>query len=230
MQYMGGKTQTASRIARLINDQLQPGQTYLEPFCGSCAVTVNVSAKTRIVGDASLDLVLMWSALQQGWQPPMSVSRSKYEELKSASPSALRAFVGFQCSVMGGWFRGWSYNSTRPPVVHARRRRLLATRFRLADVIFCCADYRSWRPRNAVVYCDPPYLDTSNLRTGASFDHRVFWNQVREWSLDNTVYVSEYKAPDDFEEVLKMTRRASRYGLDNRSVVKTEKVFVYRVN
>ena len=53
-------------------------------------------------------------------------------------------------------------------------------------------------PNNSIIYCDPPYKDTtkySNL-----FNHDEFWEWCRQKSKEgHSVYISEYNAPDDFE-------------------------------
>ena len=52
--------------------------------------------------------------------------------------------------------------------------------------------------KNALIYCDPPYAGTTKYRFG-SFDSNSFWQWCRDMSKKgNTVIVSEYNAPDDF--------------------------------
>lgn len=81
------------------------------------------------------------------------------------------------------------------------------------------------KPCNALIYCDPPYVDTTKYSTG-KFNTNHFWETVREWSQNNIVFVSEYKAPDDFTAVwqkeIKLAVR-SKDGCEPR----TEKLFCY---
>lgn len=49
-----------------------------------------------------------------------------------------------------------------------------------------------------LVYCDPPYINTTQYGAFNGFDHEAFWDKMREWTLSNTVVVSEYEAPEDF--------------------------------
>lgn len=42
MQYLGGKFRLASHIANFLESQRQPSQTFFEPFCGGCNITVSV--------------------------------------------------------------------------------------------------------------------------------------------------------------------------------------------
>jgi hypothetical protein len=94
------------------------------------------------------------------------------------------------------------------------------------DVTFRFGDYREHDPINMLVYCDPPYADTTSYGAFDSFDSDEFWQTVREWSKLNTVVVSEYKAPDDFICVAEFN---SRMGLttDNNRPVRTEKLFIH---
>ena len=53
-------------------------------------------------------------------------------------------------------------------------------------------------PDNSIIYCDPPYQGTYGYKN--KIEHAVFWQWVRTKSKEgNTVFVSEYNAPDDFE-------------------------------
>lgn len=73
-------------------------------------------------------------------------------------------------------------------------------------------DYKNIQiPKNAVVYCDPPYQDTAEYAEGA-FNHEEFWEYVRELSKTNKVFISEYHAPDDFTAVLKFAQKSTLQG------------------
>lgn len=52
-------------------------------------------------------------------------------------------------------------------------------------------------PENSVVYCDPPYKNTTKYYFNKEpFDHEFFWNWAR--ACPHLVFVSEYEAPPDF--------------------------------
>jgi site-specific DNA-adenine methylase len=53
---------------------------------------------------------------------------------------------------------------------------------------------------NSVLYCDPPYAGTHQYYE--KFNHDEFWDWVR--NNPNPVFVSEYKAPEDIQVVLRM--------------------------
>ena len=55
---------------------------------------------------------------------------------------------------------------------------------------------------NALIYCDPPYSNTTRYNKVLPFDTNAFWIKVREWSIaGHTVVVSERTAPNDFRSI-----------------------------
>lgn len=64
-----------------------------------------------------------------------------------------------------------------------------------APIVVSTDDYRNYVYQDGdVVYCDPPYAGTNGY--GREFDHEAFWQWCR--TRDFPVYVSEYRAPEDF--------------------------------
>ena len=64
-----------------------------------------------------------------------------------------------------------------------------------APIVVSTDDYRNYVYQDGdVVYCDPPYEGTYGY--GREFDHEAFWQWCR--TRDFPVYVSEYRAPEDF--------------------------------
>ena len=74
---------------------------------------------------------------------------------------------------------------------------------------------------NSVIYCDPPYAGTAKYKEGA-FNHEAFWEWCREQS--NPVFVSEYKAPDDFKVVAEFKHKSTLSATNNAKVT-IEKLF-----
>jgi site-specific DNA-adenine methylase len=73
----------------------------------------------------------------------------------------------------------------------------------------------------SAIYCDPPYAGTAKYKEGA-FNHEAFWEWCREQS--NPVFVSEYKAPDDFKVVAEFNHRSTLSATNNAKVT-IEKIF-----
>lgn len=66
-------------------------------------------------------------------------------------------------------------------------------------------------PKDAIVYCDPPYRDTAEYKEGG-FNHDKFWKWARDISKTNKIYISEYKAPDDFVVIRSWPQKSTLQG------------------
>jgi len=66
-------------------------------------------------------------------------------------------------------------------------------------------------PKDAIIYCDPPYAGTAEYKEG-SFNHKEFFEWIREISKTNKVYISEYTAPSDFNSILSFEQKSTLQG------------------
>ena len=94
--------------------------------------------------------------------------------------------------------------------------------FNKTDIVL--KDYTEYRPKGALVYCDPPYAGTTRY-SKSSFDNLKFWGIIRKWSVDNWVFISEYNAPDNFRCVISYYKHCGM--AHNRRDIRTEKVFIH---
>lgn len=202
MQYLGGKSAIASKLADFIKQRHPEAKRVIEPFCGGGAMTVALAQRFETVeaSDVHPDLILMWQALKEGWQPPGQLTEREYMELKTAAPSALRGFAGFGCSYGGKWFGGFARSVGRSHVDESKRG-MLHDAALMQNVNFQNRDFSTSSVQAGdVVYCDPPYVETTKY--ASNFSSYKFWFTVRNWTkLGAHVYVSEYRAPMDFERV-----------------------------
>lgn len=227
MRYFGGKARIGKELAEFIN-QLHPDLgLYVEPFGGGCSVAEHIKAKKRVVADRHPDLILMWQALQGGWLPPTSVSEDEYKLAKDAESSALRGFIGFGCSNSGKWFGGYARDSTGRNYAQNAHNGVLKKIGNMQDVEFRNLDYRDVPAESAVVYCDPPYSGTTGFSVG-KFNTVAFWEWVRLMSKTNTVYISEYSAPDDFETVWEKSVKTDMKDSHKEKIPRVEKLFKIR--
>lgn len=230
MQYMGGKHRQASRIVPILRDLARGKVRYLEPFLGGAAIAermAGVCSKIELA-DAHADLVLMWQAILDGWNPPTQVTRDEYAALRTAEPSALRGFAGFGCSFGGKWFGGYASNARGDDFCGAARRGVLrkAARLREADAVVFRADYRELVPgAGDLVYCDPPYSSVTGYAAIEPFDSDAFWATMKTWAGNGaTVVVSEYTAPQGVVQLWSGEATVSLRKDDNRRPA-TEKLF-----
>lgn len=207
MQYLGGKSRIAKSIAEVMLAKRDPEQhmTYLEPFVGGGAVFTRMAPHfdRSIAADTHEDLILMWQAVKEGRVPPDTLTEVEYQELRHAEPSARRAFAGFGCSFSGKWFGGYARPSSYGQDYIGGSSRVVrrqAPPFRDAEILR--ADYREFSPgSDTLVYCDPPYANTTGYSTG-DFDSAEFWQTMQEWHNNGAlVFVSEYQAPPPWSPI-----------------------------
>lgn len=229
MRYLGGKYYVAKHIAKYLNGH--PGSIYLEPFMGSCWVTVRVHYLHRIVGDLHDELVTLYHKVtHEGWIPPF-VSKETYDDIRANKtngkyPPELVAFAGFGCAFGGSYFRKYA-GEIYPP---RSKRSLLKKAKQLQDVRFFTSDYRHLNPTGCVIYCDPPYdgkysYRITGIRGNGSFDNGEFWDIMDQWSEKNLVFVSELESPDSWECVMEVPVKASLRTKEGCST-RIEKLFV----
>lgn len=221
MQYQGGKWAASRWIAQYLTQQGRGATSYLEPFVGGASVAARVvpQMEKAILADARLDLILCWSSITKGWEPPHEVSESRYTELRNAEPSALRGFVGHCCSFGGRWFNGYARNNNGRSYAAAGKRSCLRKAVTLKPAAWACADYRTWAPRDGwLVYADPPYRGVRDHRL--PFHHDTFWDTMREWrAAGAVVVVSEYSAPSDWYCLDRLVTPATMGGAGTRKQI-----------
>lgn len=229
MQYLGGKSKIRFQLANLISERLN-GRNYFEPFTGGGWVLQEVVAKKRFASDYNKALIAMYQELQRWWMPPDFISEEEYQKLKEKQDheDPLTAFVGFGCSFAGKWFGGYARSKGKDCYASTTKRSLLKQLPKILDVKFNSASYDTYSPKGVLVYCDPPYANTTGYTGTGRFDNNRFWDVMREWSKDNTVLISEYSAPEDFQCVLEV---GSQMGMtkNGERPVANEKVFTFKI-
>jgi len=188
----------------------------------------------RIASDISLDLMLFYEALQNGWVPPEHMSEDEYKQLKHVKPSAIRGFGGYFCSFGGKWLGGYAREKGRDFCQEAYKDSLRLAK-QIQGVQFHCCDYEQLLMTDlkvfedigtkCLIYIDPPYRNTTKYRL--TFNHDHFWEVVRKFSIIHDIYVSEYKAPKDFECVWSIVRKTELNTKHGKSV-RVERLFKFK--
>lgn len=230
MQYLGGKSKIRFAVAGLVHAHLR-GRNYFEPFVGGGWVLQEVVADKRFASDFNKALITMYQELQSGWTPPEFLSEDDYQLLKKKQDplDPMTAFAGFGCSFAGKWFGGYARSAGKDCYAGTTARSLLKQLPKIKDVKFNSACYSDYSPKNMLVYCDPPYANTTGYTGTGRFDNDQFWEVVRGWSKHNTVLVSEYTAPEDFKCILEVGSQMGMTKGGSRSVA-IEKVFVHEAS
>ena len=208
MKYMGSKSRFAKAIyAKICELSPRNGRAWVEPFAGGMNMICEVPQEEgpRYANDCNQYLIAMFKAMANGWIPPQTITREFYDKCRNnldEEPHVI-GYVGFNCSYSGKWFGGYAGEVTTA-IGTVRNYQEEAFRHmqkqiaKLKEVWYCSASYDEIEiPENSIIYCDPPYEGTTKYKD--DFNHEKFWNWVRDISKCHDVFVSEYKAPEDFE-------------------------------
>jgi len=234
MKYVGSKAKHAKEILSIVLKDRKPNQIYVEPFVGGFNIIDKVIGP-RIANDSNIFLIALFRAVQNGWMPPDFVSEEEYREIKNNQTKydpAMVGFVGFACSYAAKWFGGYargknSKGEWRNYALESKKF-LLKQVPAIKDVIIKYGSYLDLIiPDNSIVYCDPPYFGTTGYKDKINYE--IFWDWVREISKKNTVYISEYNAPDDFICVWQKEITNSLDNIaENRNKIGIEKLFTLK--
>lgn len=227
---MGSKNRIAKELLAIILKD-RGNRPYCEPFAGGMNMIQHVpQGSGRFANDNNRFLIAFWMAFISGWRPP-EMTKELYQKCKSGDCSEeLRGWAGFNCSYSGKWFGGYAgkvqtkgglRDYIAEALVNCERQAL-----NLKGVSFCSSEYDNISiPEDSIVYCDPPYSETTGYHS--TFEHEKFWQWVREISKSHSVFVSEYKAPEDFlcvwEKSVKSSLSAN--GKSGSSIASVEKLF-----
>lgn len=201
MKYMGSKARFAKDILPIILANRGPDQWYVEPFVGGGNIIDKVPGK-RLGNDINCYVIDLLEELSTGWIPPY-LTRAEYNDIRDYPHVALPKIVGWAgigCSYSGKWFGGYAGKvktkvGTIRDYIQEAINNAIAQSPGLAGTEFKCGPYYDFTiPPNSIIYCDPPYDDTTSYNI--PFDTESFWSWCDQQIMNgHQVFVSEYKAP-----------------------------------
>lgn len=241
MKYVGSKARLSKQIAPIIQsyiDNMPDCKGYVEPFVGGANMIDKIKYYRKCGSDTHPYLIALLKHVQQTTDDlPDTISKDEYDAVKanpSNYPDWYVGLVGFCASYNGKWFGGYA-NGVKTKIGTIRNytdesiRNLIKQASNLKDVAFECRDYSKYTlddAENMVIYCDPPYRDTTKYATG-NFDYERFYAWCKEIAKNNTVLVSEYWMPEDGFECIWEGKLKCTLDKASRSD-KTEKLFICR--
>jgi DNA adenine methylase len=230
MQYLGGKAYLAKYISPIINKYLDYSDTFYSPFCGAINVECRLKFPKMYLSDINYYLIMLYRYMQHGWLPPENVSEEEYNYIKTHRNEhpGLSGFVGHACAFGGLFFAGYARGSYNYAKVGYSS--ILKKFVPLIDANFDHKDYRELFPINSVVYCDPPYQDASKDNRYPSIDSDEFFQVMRDWSKNNLVVISEYRAPNDFVSIFCKKKSVCVNSAERISEEVTENLFIHESN
>jgi len=249
MKYLGGKYMLGKYIAGVLSQMpIDIVDGYLEPFCGALGVLKRMSGlfKKCEASDIHCDLIKLWKKVKNNtFRPPNTMNEKKYFKIKNMkSPNALKAFVGFGCSFGGKYFSAFAQKYTgskKEDFLQAAKNSINKLRPYIQNVKFRCTSYDKLKPKNKLIYCDPPYKFKrfpvkyrNNVKKYDVFDTNKFWKIMRKWSMNNINVISEIKAPSDFVCIWEKKKyrsisqsKKTRFKNPNNKKYSTEKLFIH---
>jgi DNA adenine methylase len=231
MAYLGSKAKNSDHILKVLNHTRFDGMDYVEPFVGYGHILRRINNKSSYTAsDSNPLLITLLKAIQKREKIP-TITKDEYDTLKHKTNDSLkRATAAFTYSYCGKQFSGYvdKYVRDGKRLSYAEERKRYYKSLQNNDIFmrtrFSCMDYRKIKCVNTLIYCDPPYADTTAYH-GAKFDSNEFWRHMRELSKQNYVFISEYKAPSDFKCI---TTNVKQCSLPHQSrSVRKEKLFVH---
>lgn len=235
MKYMGGKNRIANKILPIILKDRKAEQYYVELFAGGCNVIDKVKGN-RLASDKNEYLMEMWYELTEGKTFIEEIPKELYDKARTEFNNSTTnqfslaeiGWIGFMASYNGRFFDG-GYNGnykkrnyTKESINNIKKQIDL-----MKGVSFSSGNYNEIIiPDNSILYCDIPYKGTKQYLTSKEFNHDFFW----KWCVEMTekghkVFISEYKAPNNFKCVWSGSIKS--YMKAGRSVDVTEKLFTY---
>ena len=229
MQYFGGKQRISKQIVEVLNEYRKDNQPLVEPFVGGCNIISKMSGE-RYCYDINEYLIEMYKAVQNGWTPPAIITEEEYDYIRNNKDKdkPLTGFVGIGCSYSGKWFGGYARNKTGRNYCLNAHNSILKQLNEIKDIKFDCKDYKELEFDGCLIYCDPPYKDTTKYPIIGEFNTEEFWNVMRNWSKNNTVIISEYEAPYDFECIKEIHTKTDIRNSDGKRENRVERLFRFK--
>lgn len=242
MKYMGSKSRIVKEIVPIIQSYIDSTEKklYYEPFCGGCNVIQYIRANKRFASDNQKYLIALYQNLDKIGMLPEFVTKEHYNLVRSCFDNNTDEYedwyigaIGFLASYNGKFFDGGyagivhtKVGTERNYYAEAKRNLERQTPY-LKDIVFNHSDYYDCKNISGyVIYCDPPYKNTTQYGSSKNFDHDKFWQWVRDKSQNNVVIVSEHQAPDDFQCIWeqKLLRTIS----NQKRIEATERLFIIK--
>lgn len=204
MKYMGSKNRIAKHLLPIMLAEMEKhGITkWVEPFVGGANMIDKVPSRYERIGYDLNDHAIFAAIGVRDYIDdfPREVSKEYYLKIKGTKPDPITSWIRFHCSFGAKFEGGYASNQRGANYCMEGRKNLYKQSKLIKGVDFICDSYENLDLKDCLIYCDPPYQNSANYKTG-SFDHDKFFDWCREQAKKNIVFVSEYNMPDDFIEV-----------------------------
>lgn len=228
--YVGSKARLAKYLAPIIQSYITKDTVgYLEPFVGGANMIMHIKHEKRYGSDISEELIDLLKYLQKdAIVIPDFISEDEYIKVKNNKneyPSWKVGLVGY-CATFGSkYFGGYARRNDNACTIRSQLNNLKRQKPFLKGINFKCLNYQEIKQlKNFVIYCDPPYKNSTGYRN--KFDTDLFFDWVRNYSQNNIVLVSEYTAPKDFSCIFEKEQFVNISG--KKEVKSIERLFKWK--
>lgn len=240
MQYVGSKNRISKELAPIIQSFITPDTVgYLEPFVGGANMIDKIDCKLRVGCDIHKQLIaLLCYAQAKPEKIPKAITEEQYNRIrlnKDSYPDWQVGLVGF-CATFGTkYFGGYARNKKGDNSgIRAAQAisNIVKQSPKLKGIIFKRIRFQNLpldKIKGYVIYCDIPYKGTCKYSTDV-FPHEEFYEWVKRASVHNTVLISEYWMPEEFDCIWEKECKVnfdSNRGQGNEANVRIEKLFTY---
>lgn len=241
MRYVGSKNKLSKELAPIIQSYItKDTKGYLEPFVGGANMIDKIQCKKRIGCDIHKQLIellkyaqefsnLLTERILEDTYIEVKNNKEKYEDW-------YLGLVGFCASFSAKYFGGYARDSKddnsgkwSAGAIKNLKKQVL----NLEGIDFKCTSFLDLpkdKIKDYVIYCDIPYRDTTKYKT-ETFPYEEFYQWVKDMSVHNTVLISEYNMPLEFECIWS---KETTVNIDSNKVagdsknIRIEKLFTYK--
>ena len=240
---MGSKNRISKELVPIIQAYIKSDTIgYLEPFVGGCNVIDKIKHSNRIGADIHKQLIALFNKLQTDMDKiPDIITNIEYNRVKENKDKYddwYLGLVGFLGSFGARYFEGYARHNKDDDTGQIQKgsiKNLKKQYELLKDVKFVNSNFLDLpkdKIKGYVIYCDPPYKGTKKYKT-EEFPYEEFYQWVKDMSIHNTVLISEYSMPEEFECIWSKETNVnfdSNRETNNKNSIRIEKLFTYKQN
>ena len=241
MRYIGSKNRLSKEIVPIIQSYIKSDtKGYLEPFVGGANLIDKIQCTNKIGVDIHEELIELLKYVQEfSSLLPERILESTYNDVKNNKEKYEKWYLGLVgfCSSFGAkYFGGYARDSKEDnsgkwssgAINNLKKQASNLQGIKFINASFL--DLPKDKIKGYVIYCDPPYRNTTKYKT-EEFPYDEFYQWVKDMSVHNTVLISEYNMPDEFECIWSKESKVnfdSNRESNDKNNIRIEKLFTYK--
>jgi len=198
---MGSKNKISKELKPIIESYItDKTEAYIEPFVGGANMIDKIKFENKIGYDIHKELISLLNYVKDEKNIlPKTFTEEEYMKVKNNKKDYEDWYVGlvgfcgsFGASYFTGFARSFkSDGKTERDMPNETIRNIQKQRPNLKNITFINDSYLNIDVKNSLIYCDPPYKNTSKYKDIINYDEFYEWC-IKMVKNGNTVLVSEY--------------------------------------